>query len=397
MQLSAISWSLWPAVLLTSYFLVGLVVYTFRYAIRGAWRDENIESRPTTAILSLWIRLYFAWIIRPVFAALRLLQIPADAITTLSTIMATGSAIALAAGHITLGGWLLLSAGTCDFLDGRLARIRNESTKSGAALDSILDRYSDAIVLSGLAWFYRDTWVLLPILGLIISGMMVSYTRARGEGLGVEVKGGLAQRAERLVTLGIALVFSLPVQNLWFAHEARPMYWLTVGTVILLMVLSSGTALYRLAKVHNALGGRIFQNTNGTGKGSLLRHTVSAIVATGLDFVAVLAIVSMLGAPAWLATALGCAVGAVTNFSLNRVWTFGSKGNAGVQSWRYVLVSASSALLNAGGVALFMLHPELDYRIAWVFARVLIFLAWNYPLQKTWVFDDRQTPAQEPL
>ena len=69
--------------------------------------------------------------------------------------------VALAAGRFALGGWLYLFAGILDVLDGRIARARGLASKKGAALDSVLDRYSDSAVLVGLSWYYRDSWVLL--------------------------------------------------------------------------------------------------------------------------------------------------------------------------------------------------------------------------------------------
>lgn len=397
MQWTSLQTTLWPAILLTTYFLGGLALYALRTARQGQWRDSNLEGRESTAILGLWVRLYFAWVMRPVFAGLRALGIPADAITTLSTLLATASAVALAAGHFTLGGWLMLGGGICDFLDGKLARARQQTSQAGAALDSILDRYSDGVVLAGLAWYYRQSWVMLLTLALLIASLLVSYARAKGEGFGVDIKGGLAQRAERVVVLGIALVFSHPLHQAWSAPgDPQPMYWLTVGALLLLTPLAVGTALLRLARLHNALGGQLFQQWGGAGQGSLLRHVTSALVATALDFGAVWLLVSTLALPAWLATALGCAVGALANFSINRAWTFGSQGRLDLQSGRYLLVSSSSALLNAGGVAVLLLLPGLDYRLAWLIARVLIFLAWNYPLQKTWVFEGAQATPQPP-
>ncbi len=384
----------WPGVALVAYFVLGLPVYLVRVAVGGSIRDENLEGRPTTAILGLWVRLYFVWLMKPLFSALRALDIPANAITTLSTLLATGSGVALAAGSFSLGGWLMVFGGIADALDGRLARIRQESSKAGAALDSVLDRYSDAVVVAGLAWYYRDTWVLVPVLVLLISSLMVSYTRAKAEGFGVDVKGGLAQRAERIVILGAGLVFGPPMERAWFVVTERPIYWLSVASICLLAVMATWTALYRLAALHNKLGGNLFQGAGGAGRGSLVRHTASALGATGADFALVWALVSMLSMPAWAATALGCVLGGLVNFSINRVWTFGSKGDLGAQSGRYIMVSASSAALNAGGVALLLL-PDLglDYKVAWVVTRFLVFVAWNYPLQKTWVFSKAGSAA----
>ncbi|MCG8557141.1 MAG: GtrA family protein, partial [Proteobacteria bacterium] len=122
------------------------------------------------------------------------------------------------------------------------------------------------------------------------------------------------------------------------------------------------------------------------GEGSLFRNITAAGIATAFDF----GVVYSLVAATWLgpeaATLCGCAVGGVVNFTINRVWAFGAPGPYLSQGARYTFVSVSSALLNAGGVAVFLLLPNMDYRIAWVIARSAVFITWNYPLHRDFVF-----------
>jgi putative flippase GtrA len=86
------------------------------------------------------------------------------------------------------------------------------------------------------------------------------------------------------------------------------------------------------------------------------------------------------------ATLLGCVAGGLLNFSVNRVWAFMVEGSYFQQGSRYLFVSGTSALLNAVGVAVLLLLPITDYRLAWLMVRVTIFLTWNYPLQRGYVF-----------
>ncbi|MDR0966835.1 MAG: GtrA family protein, partial [Myxococcales bacterium] len=126
-------------------------------------------------------------------------------------------------------------------------------------------------------------------------------------------------------------------------------------------------------------------------------NVMAAVIATGADFLLVLALVEML--PAFksspgFATALGCLMGGIINFLLNRIVTFRSKDAPLPQIGRYFGVSVCSMLLNAGGVALMVSLPNLDYRIAWWIVRGLVFVLWNYPLHSLYVFGD-ETAATE--
>jgi phosphatidylglycerophosphate synthase len=90
-------------------------------------------------------------------------------------------------------------AGIADVLDGRLARLGNKQTAAGALFDSVSDRWGELLVFAGYAWFLHDSaWLLAPF-GAFGASMMVSYTRARAEGLGIQLNGGMMQRAERIM------------------------------------------------------------------------------------------------------------------------------------------------------------------------------------------------------
>jgi putative flippase GtrA len=85
-------------------------------------------------------------------------------------------------------------------------------------------------------------------------------------------------------------------------------------------------------------------------------------------------------------TTMGCLVGAFVNFTMNRVWTFGSSAPPLRQIRRYAFVSATSALLNSGGVMVLLLVPSVEYRVAWILVRAAVFVSWNFPLQGDYVF-----------
>lgn len=112
--------------------------------------------------------------------------------------------------YVGWGGAIILFAGLFDMLDGQVARIGNMSSRFGALFDSVLDRYSELIVLFGISYYLilQEYFVssLFAFIALIGS-MMVSYVRARAEGLSIECKGGFMQRPERVVSISLGAIF----------------------------------------------------------------------------------------------------------------------------------------------------------------------------------------------
>ncbi len=121
-----------------------------------------------------------------------------------------GVAYILAGGQFLLGGVLVLVAGLFDALDGAVARATGRVTRFGGFIDSTLDRLSEAVVYFGLLYYYaQQGWVVEPLLIYltIVGSFMVSYTRARAEGLGLSCKVGLFTRLERILVLALSLLF----------------------------------------------------------------------------------------------------------------------------------------------------------------------------------------------
>jgi CDP-diacylglycerol--glycerol-3-phosphate 3-phosphatidyltransferase len=122
-----------------------------------------------------------------------------------------GAAAAIAQGGLLLGGLLVLLGSSFDLIDGALARAQNRTTRFGAFLDSTLDRLSEAAILFGIVWFsfYQadNLGVFLAFAVLAIS-TLVSYLRARGEGLGFDCEVGIFTRPGRVITISIGLLIS---------------------------------------------------------------------------------------------------------------------------------------------------------------------------------------------
>ena len=130
------------------------------------------------------------------------------AITYAQVVVSVAVAAAYAAGLIFTAGFLVLFAGTLDILDGKVARRSNGASPRGAFLDSVMDRYAEFLGYAGLMVFFGSGWLVWAVLLAILGGMMVSYTRARAEGLGVRCEIGMLQRPERFVLLGFGSIFS---------------------------------------------------------------------------------------------------------------------------------------------------------------------------------------------
>ncbi|RZL69242.1 MAG: DUF4833 domain-containing protein [Pedobacter sp.] len=155
-------------------------------------------------------------VINPFVRGLIKIGLTPNAVTTIGLILNIGVAVIFVLGaeksnrgdmsYVGWGGALVLFAGLFDMLDGQVARLGNMSSKFGALYDSVLDRYSEMIMFLGICYYLvAHHYFLSSLFAFIalIGSMMVSYTRARAEGLGVECKGGLMQRPERVVTIGV--------------------------------------------------------------------------------------------------------------------------------------------------------------------------------------------------
>jgi CDP-diacylglycerol--glycerol-3-phosphate 3-phosphatidyltransferase len=177
--------------------------------------DESAQSnRPT---LTDVLRGRFKGYLDPVCAFLNRLGIQPNTITFAGLAGNLVAAIFLAQGKFLIGGLLALVMGAMDALDGGMARQRGEPTDYGAFIDSVTDRYSELILYGGLLLHFSnagDHLVVMLIYLAAVGSVLVSYTRARAEGLGYHAKLGILTRAERFAVLIPSLIFSLPVVGL---------------------------------------------------------------------------------------------------------------------------------------------------------------------------------------
>ncbi len=158
-----------------------------------------------------YLRLWFKWVLDPLGGFFNRLGLTPNMVTMLGLGGNTVGAYFLARGEMLTGGLLVLLMTPVDALDGTMARLRGESSDFGAFVDSVSDRYSELIIYGGLLYHFLDQGE--PLGGILVFGaaagsVLVSYVKARAEGLGYQAKVGLLTRVERYLVLAPSLVFN---------------------------------------------------------------------------------------------------------------------------------------------------------------------------------------------
>lgn len=213
-------------------------------------------------------------IINPFINLLLKAGITPNAVTTIGFLINIGATVIFIAGggesrtdlrYVGWGGAIILFGGLFDMIDGRLARVGKMESKFGALYDSVLDRYSELVMFLGICYYLvAQNYFLSSLFAFIamIGSVMVSYVRARAEGLGIECKGGLMQRPERILLIGISAVlcglladytgqFKYTVPGTTFPIFEN----ITLFTfpIFILAILTNWTAIQRLRESKEAL------------------------------------------------------------------------------------------------------------------------------------------------
>ena len=185
-------------------------------------------------------RVLSSYVETPVIRLLARLGISPNLLTILGLLGAGATAYLLSVGRMLPGGLVLLASGVLDLLDGALARSTGRATRFGALLDSVVDRAAEAVVLLGLLVFFvqrpSTEGVVLAYLALAGS-VMVSYLRARAEGLGIECKVGIMTRSERVAVLSVGLVVGY-----WWLNAVL----VALGVIASLTMVTSAQRLFHI-------------------------------------------------------------------------------------------------------------------------------------------------------
>ncbi|MFP4624285.1 MAG: CDP-alcohol phosphatidyltransferase family protein [Gemmatimonadota bacterium] len=191
-------------------------------------------------------------ILDPLTSALARRRAHPNLLTTIGFLVTLSSAYAFHQHSVRTAGFLVLLGGFFDILDGRVARLTDLGSKFGAFYDSTLDRMSEIAVYLGLLSLYNDYRLELGDVGMIYlimlamgGSLMVSYTRARAEALGLDCRVGLMPRAERVVLIGAAALF---FGTAWNGLVLK-------GVIVVLAVLTNITAFQRIVWVYQHAAG----------------------------------------------------------------------------------------------------------------------------------------------
>ena len=193
-------------------------------------------------------------IINPIIKAMIRLHITPNIVTFIGfigNIVAAGffveAALTQSQELLGWGGLIILAAGLFDMMDGRLARMSGKSSLFGALWDSTLDRYSELCTLFGICYYLLQVegweWAGIVTFVAMVGSVMVSYVRARAEGLDIECKVGLMQRPERVVVTAVGAIFCGVCANIW----------VLVVPMIIIAVLANITAFWRVAHCYKEL------------------------------------------------------------------------------------------------------------------------------------------------
>ncbi len=165
-------------------------------------------------------RAFWTKLLTPIAKFLIRMGVSPDAVTLVGTIgVVAGALIFFPRGELLIGVLVITAFVFSDLLDGTMARMTGTSSKWGAFLDSTLDRLGDAAIFGGLVLYFAGPGESLPLASLalycLVMGSVTSYARARAESLGMEARGGIAERADRLVAIlvmtGLSAIFDVPV------------------------------------------------------------------------------------------------------------------------------------------------------------------------------------------
>jgi len=235
-----LSWSLTSLLAVLALLLLSMALY----ALRGRRRDADAEGKNAQFLGGRggFVLHWFLWLVAPAATVSIRLGLTADFYNFAGLAFGAAAGLAVAFGQLEIGGWALVLSGVCDILDGRIARATGTTSRYGAFIDSLLDRYIELFFFVGLAFFARHTGQGGVAATLALgSSVLVSYARAMGESLGVECTGGLMQRGERLALLCLGSLADPSAS----AALGRPKGALLTGVAFLIGAASLATAVHR--------------------------------------------------------------------------------------------------------------------------------------------------------
>jgi CDP-diacylglycerol--glycerol-3-phosphate 3-phosphatidyltransferase len=234
---------------MVGFVLLTMVVYLFTAAGR---RGADQTGRGGSFVLGFWVRNWFYWFIRPLTQGSLALGLSPFFYNALAVVFGLASLWLYATGHLASAGWMVLLSGFADVMDGEVARGQGVADARGAFLDSTLDRFAEFFAFIGMAWLFRDGVGALLVVLALGGSLLVSYTRARGESVGVLCKLGVMQRAERMLLMGLGSILDPSVSARFGWAEGTLLMWI----VAVIAAGTVGTSVFRTFWIARELRGK---------------------------------------------------------------------------------------------------------------------------------------------
>lgn len=241
MSSSSFWMSILPLTIINGFFILGFIIFLIFF--NPSKRHKDLDGRVVTNKFFSILQNYWFAITEPVVTLFIKLKFSPNTITFFGFFLSILAGIFYSQEKWGLAGWTLISSGVFDLFDGRLARATNRVTKSGAYLDAVMDRYSDGIILGGLAIAFKDYHLMFYFILICYIGFYTfSYAKARAEAYGVKCNVGYFQRPIRIICLGVTSIIT-PLLNFLFSVHFSFVFYILIGILGIGTILSS---VYRL-------------------------------------------------------------------------------------------------------------------------------------------------------
>ena len=317
-----------------SIVLALIAAYAVRVLVKGRYVPDRVKKEPGSVFLSRFFIELGYWCFDPMEKLCVRLGITPNQLTFASLACSIAGAFAFATGHFSSGGWLVILCAILDALDGMVARTQGTASDAGELIDAAVDRYAEIATFAGIAAYYRGYpmgfWLSIASMG---GALLVSYARAKGEISGIDARMGSMNRGERAVYIGAAGVLAPEFARFSERQGGHPAFYLMLATLALVAVMANVTALRRFAFIHRELRKREGELAPPAARekeltGWFQRAWVASAVATVVDYGTFTVLLEVVGIYTGTSRALGALLGAVTNFTLNKVYTFRSRQNS---------------------------------------------------------------------
>lgn len=241
-----------PVIVINVLFLCSLVYFSIT---RKTEQREFHEAahRTRSKFLNYFFKEWWIWSTDPIARFLAKVGMSPNLITFSGFVMSVIAAFLFAAGQFGYAGWIMVAGATFDTFDGRVARLTGKVSRSGAFFDSVMDRFGEGVCFVGLGWYFHESAILPFVVAALIGSMLVSYTRACGQAVGIDCKVGSMQRPERIVYMGVSGILQPVVTLLLLPVWKTPPPILVMGALLLIAVWANATAIYRMIYIMNAL------------------------------------------------------------------------------------------------------------------------------------------------